>query len=200
MVKVLVLYHSTLGHTELMAYAAADGACRAGVEVDVKRVPELVSDDDARAAGFKMIQPAPIASPAELQDYEGIIVGTGTRFGRMSSQMAHFLEVAGEHWQQGALRGKVGGGFVSSSTQHGGQETTLLSIITNLLHFGMVIVGMDPGYVGQAGLSGPEGGSPYGAGTITGLDDSRQPSQIELDGARYQGARIAEIALALHGG
>jgi len=199
MVKVLVLYHSTLGHTELMAYAAADGACRAGVEVEVKRVPELMSHDAARAAGYKMAQPAPLADPAELKEYDAIIVGTGTRFGRMSSQMANFLEEAGEHWKHGALRGKVGGGFVSSSTQHGGQETTLLSIITNLLHFGMVVVGMDYGYSGQAGLSAPEGGSPYGAGTITGLDDSRQPSQVELDGARYQGARIAETALALHG-
>ena len=199
MVKMLVLYHSTQGHTELMAYAVADGACRAGVEADVKRVPELLSEDAARAAGYKMNQPAPLAEPAEFLDYDAIVIGTGTRFGRMSSQMARFLESAGAQWEHGALRGKIGGAFASTATQHGGQETTLLSIITNLLHFGMIVVGMDYGYAGQLALGTPEGGTPYGASTITGLDGSRQPSQIELDGARYQGARIAETALALYG-
>ena len=200
MVRILVLYHSTHGHTELMAYAVADGACRAGVEAEVKRVPEICAEGSPREQGRKVDQPAPVADPAELKDYDGIVVGTGTRFGRMSSEMAHFLEQAGVEWKEGALRGKVGGGFVSSSTQHGGQETTLLSIITNLLHLGMIVVGMDYGFAGQTSLAALEGGSPYGASTITGLDDSRQPSQVELDGARYQGARIAETALALHGG
>jgi NAD(P)H dehydrogenase (quinone) len=199
MVKILVLYHSAHGHTELMAYAVADGACRAGVDVEVKRVPELVPEDVTRAAGYKLDQPAPLADPAELQDYDAIIIGAGARHGQMSSQMASFLERAGGQWQLGALRGKVGGGFTSSATQHGGQETALLSIITNLLHLGMVVVGMDYGYAGQMALAAPEGGSPYGAGTLTGLDGVRQPSQVELDGARYQGGRIAEVALALHG-
>ena len=199
MVKILVLYHSTYGHTELMAYAMADGACRAGVEVEVKRVPNLVPESVARAAGYKLDQPAPVADPAELQDYDGVIIGAGARYGRMSSEMGRFLELAGGLREPGALRGKVGGGFTSSSTQHGGHETTLLSIITNLLHFGMIVVGMDYGYFGQTELSTPEGGSPYGAGTLTGLDGSRLPSRIELDGARYHGGRIAETALALHG-
>jgi len=199
MVKLLVLYHSTRGHTELMAYAVADGVCRAGVDVEVKRVPELVPQDIALGLGYKLNQPAPVADPVELQDYDGIIIGAGTRFGRMSSPMANFLERAGSLWEPGALRGKVGGGFTSSATQHGGQETTLLSIITNLLHFGMVVVGMDYGYRAQMTLSAPEGGSPFGAGTITGIDGARQPSQVELDGARYQGRRTADVALALHG-
>lgn len=199
MVKVLVLYHSTRGHTELMAYAAADGACRAGVEVEIKRVPELVPRPAARAAGYKLDQPAPIADPAELREYDGIIVGSGARYGRLGSEMARFLEAAGEAGELGTLRGKVGGAFTSSPTQHGGHETTLLSIIANLLHFGMIVVGMDYGYRAQAALSAPEGGSPYGAGTLTGLDGLRPPSQLELDGARYHGGRIAETALALHG-
>lgn len=199
MVKILVLYHSTRGHTELMAYAAADGACRAGVEVEIKRVAELVPDDEARAAGYKLDQPAPVADPAELQDYDGIIVGAGSRDGRMSSQMARFLDVAGDACAPGALRGKIGGGFTSSATQHGGHETALLAIITNLLHLGMIVVGMDYGYPGQMEMSTPEGGSPYGAGTLTGADGLRYPSQLELDGARYHGGRIAEAALALHG-
>lgn len=199
MVKVLVLYYSTRGHTELMAYAAADGACRAGVEVEVKRVPDLVPENVARAAGYKLDQIAPIADPSELRDYDGVIVGAGARHGRMSSQMARFFEEAGETCGPGALRGKVAGGFTSSPTQHGGHESALLSIITNLLDFGMIVVGMDYGYGGQSGVSTAEGGSPYGAGTLTGVDGSRRPSQIELDGARYHGGRIAEVTLALHG-
>ncbi|WP_298923773.1 NAD(P)H:quinone oxidoreductase [uncultured Ramlibacter sp.] len=199
MVKILVLYHSVHGHTELMAYAVADGACRAGVDAEVKRAPELVAQEVTRAAGHRLDQPAPLADPAELQDYDAIIIGTGARHGRMGSQMASFLERAGQQWPRGALRGKVGGGFVSSASQHGGHETTLLTIITNLLDFGMIVVGMDYGYAGQLSLSAPEGGSPYGAGTLTGLDGTRQPSQVELDGARYQGRRIAETTLALHG-
>lgn len=198
-VRLLVLYHSTQGHTELMAYAAADGACLAGVEVEVKRVPDLMSEEEAKTSGYKLLQPAPIANPAELKDYDAIMIGAGTRFGRMSAPMASFLESAGGQWERGAFRGKVGGGFTSTSAQHGGQETTVLSIIINLLHFGMIVVGLDYGYVGQMGTNAPEGGSPYGAATIAGIDGSRQPSQVELDGARYQGRRIAETALALCG-
>jgi NAD(P)H dehydrogenase (quinone) len=200
MVKILVLYYSARGHVEVMAYAAADGACRAGVEVvDIKRVPELVPQDVARTAGYRLEQPAAVADPAELGDYDGFIIGTPTRYGRMSSQMASFLDRAGALWKRGALRGKVGGAFTSSATQHGGQETTQLSLITNMLHFGMVVVGMDYGYQGQFDLTAPHGGSAYGAGTIAGPDGSREPSTIELDGARYQGRRIGEVVLALHG-
>jgi NAD(P)H dehydrogenase (quinone) len=136
---------------------------------------------------------------AELANYDAIIVGTGTRFGRMSSQMANFLDQAGGLWATGALNGKVGAAFASTATQHGGQEITLFSIITNLLHFGMVVVGLDYGYGAQMTLEEISGGSPYGATTIAGADGSRQPSQNELDGARYQGRRVAEVAAKLHG-
>jgi NAD(P)H dehydrogenase (quinone) len=180
-----------------MAYAAADGACAAGVDVEVKRVPELISMDAAKAAGYKLDQPAPVADPAELDEYDAILIGAGTRYGRMSAPMASFLERAGGRWDRGSLRGKVGGGFTSTAVQHGGQETTVLSIIINLLQFGMIIVGMDYGYSPQTSIAVPEGGSPYGAGTITGVDGLRRPSQMELDGARYQGRRVAETALAL---
>jgi NAD(P)H dehydrogenase (quinone) len=149
MAKVLVLYYSTYGHIEAMANAVAEGARSAGAEVDVKRVPELMPEEAAKNAHFKLDQPAPVAAVADLADYDAIIVGTGTRFGRMSSQMANFLDHAGGLWAKGALNGKVGAAFASTGTQHGGQETTLFSIITNLLHFGMVIVGMDYGYAAQ---------------------------------------------------
>ena len=153
----------------------------------------------AKAAYFKLDQEAPVAAIADLADYDAIIVGVGTRFGRMASQMAAFLDQAGGLWAKGALHGKVGGAFSSSATQHGGQETTLFTIITNLLHFGMVIVGMDYGHAGQMTLDEVTGGSPYGATTITGGDGSRQPSENELQGARYQGRKIAETAIKLHG-
>jgi len=199
MPKVLVLYHSAYGHIETMAQAVAEGAREAGAQVDIKRVPETVPEDVARAAHFKLDQAAPVATIAELADYDAIIVGAGTRFGRMNAQMASFLDQAGGLWAKGALNGKVGGAFTSTATQHGGQETTLFSIITNLLHFGMVIVGLDYGFAGQMKLDEVTGGSPYGATTIAGGDGSRQPSEIELAGARYQGKKIAEAAKKLHG-
>jgi NAD(P)H dehydrogenase (quinone) len=199
MPKVLVLYYSAYGHIEKMAEAVAEGAREAGASVDIKRVPELVPVEVAKAAHFKLDQAAPIAAIAELENYDAIVVGTGTRFGRIASQMATFLDQAGGLWARGALLGKVGGAFTSSGTQHGGQEITLFSIITNLMHFGMVIVGMDYGYAGQMTVDQVTGGSPYGATTIASPDGSRQPSEIELAGARYQGRKIAETAQKLFG-
>lgn len=199
MAKVLVLYYSAYGHIEAMANAVAEGAREAGAQVDVKRVPELVPPEVAKNAHFKLDQPAPVATIADLENYDAIIVGTGTRFGRMSSQMANFLDQAGGLWARGALNGKVGAAFTASATQHGGQETTLFSIITNLLHFGMVIVGMDYGFAPQGTVDEIVGGAPYGATTITASNGSRQPSKNELDGARYQGRRVAEVAAKLHG-
>jgi NAD(P)H dehydrogenase (quinone) len=199
MAKVLVLYYSAYGHIETMAYAVAEGAQTVGVEVDVKRVPEIVPEEVARRAHFKLDQKAPVAQIEDLANYDAIIVGTGTRFGRISSQMASFLDQAGGLWMKGALHGKVGGAFSSSGTQHGGQETTLFSIITNLLHFGMTVVGLDYGHAGQSTVAEITGGSPYGATTVAGPDGSRQPTKIDLEGARYQGRRIAETAKKLHG-
>jgi NAD(P)H dehydrogenase (quinone) len=199
MAKVLVLYYSAYGHIEAMANAMAEGARGAGAEVDIKRVPELVPLEVAKNAHFKLDQPAPIAAVADLADYDAIIVGTGTRFGRMSSQMANFLDQAGGLWLKGTLHGKVGGAFTSSAVQHGGQETTLFSIITNLLHFGMVVVGLDYGHTPQMTLEEIVGGAPYGATTIAGGDGARKPSEKELDGARYQGRRVAEVAAKLFG-
>jgi NAD(P)H dehydrogenase (quinone) len=199
MAKVLVLYYSAYGHIEKMAEAIAEGAREAGASVDIKRVPELVPEAVAKASYYKLDQAAPVAKVADLEHYDAIVVGTGTRFGRMSSQMANFLDQAGGLWASGALNGKVGGAFASTASQHGGQEATLFSIITNLLHFGMIIVGMNYGYAGQMGVKEVHGGSPYGATTITDGDGSRQPSEIELAGARYQGKQIAETAIKLHG-
>jgi NAD(P)H dehydrogenase (quinone) len=197
MTKVLVLYYSTYGHIETMAEAVAAGAREAGAQVDIKRVPETVPEAVTKAAHFKLDQKAPIAKVEDLADYDAVIVGTGTRFGRMSSQMASFLDQAGGLWAKGALNGKVGGAFTSTATQHGGQETTLFSIITNLLHFGMVVVGLDYGHAGQMTLDEITGGSPYGATTIAGGTGQRQPSENELVGARYQGRRVAETAKKL---
>lgn len=199
MAKILVLYYSAYGHVETMAQAIAEGARGAGAQVDIKRVPELVPQDVAQRSHFKLDQAAPIANVEDLAGYDGIIIGTGTRFGRMSSQMANFLDQAGGLWARGALHGKVGSAFTSTATQHGGQETTLFSIITNLLHFGMVVVGLDYGHAGQMRLDEVTGGSPYGSSTIAGGDGSRQPTQNELDGARYQGRVVAETAIRLHG-
>lgn len=199
MSKVLVLYYSTYGHIETMAHAIAEGARAAGAEVDVKRVPETVPHDIASAAHFKLEQAAPVASVADLEHYDAIVVGTGTRFGRISSQMAAFLDQAGGLWARGALNGKVGAAFTASATQHGGQETTLFSILTNLLHFGMTIVGLDYGFAAQMSNDAVNGGAPYGATTITGGDGSRQPSATELDSARYLGKRVAETASKLFG-
>jgi NAD(P)H dehydrogenase (quinone) len=199
MARVLVLYYSSYGHVEAMAEAVADGARSAGATADVHRVPETVPMDIAKASHFKLDQSAPIASIAELEHYDAIVVGTGTRFGRMSAQMATFLDQAGGLWSRGALHGKVGAAFTSTATQHGGQEMTLFSIITNLLHFGMVVVGLPYSHQGQMTLAEVAGGSPYGATTIAGGDGSRQPSDIDLEGARHQGALVARVAARLHG-
>jgi NAD(P)H dehydrogenase (quinone) len=199
MTKVLVLYYSAYGHIEAMANAVAQGAREAGATVDIKRVPELVPAEVAKASHFKLDQAAPVATIDDLVNYDAIIVGTGTRFGRIASQMANFLDQAGGLWVRGALNGKVGGAFTATGTQHGGQETTLFSIIANLLHFGMVVVGLNYGFAGQMRLDEVTGGSPYGATTIAGGDGSRQPSENELAGARYQGRAVAEAARKLHG-
>lgn len=194
MPKVLVLYYSSYGHIEQMAYAVAEGAREAGAEVDVKRVPELVPPEVAKKSHFKLDQKAPIAKPAELENYDAIIVGTGTRYGRMSSQMANFLDQTGGLWLRGALNGKVGAAFTSTASQHGGQETTLFSILTNLLHLGLVVVGLPYSFQGQLTLDEVTGGSPYGATTIAAGDGSRQPSDNEFAGARFQGRLVAEVA------
>ncbi|MDP9055763.1 MAG: NAD(P)H:quinone oxidoreductase [Pseudomonadota bacterium] len=199
MSKILVLYYSSHGHIEQMAQAIAEGARETGATADVKRVPETVPDEVARSGHFKLDQPAPVATIADLEHYDAIVVGTGTRFGRISSQMAAFLDQAGGLWTRGALIGKVGAAFSSSGTQHGGQETTLFSILTNLLHFGMTIVGLDYGFAGQTRNDEITGGAPYGATTIAGGDGSRQPSANEIDGARYLGRRVAETATKLFG-
>lgn len=192
MAKVLVLYYSSYGHIAQMADAVAEGARGAGATVDVKRVPDI--------DGIQVARPEdPQATVDELAGYDAIIVGTGTRFGRMSGPMASFLDKAGGLWATGALNGKVGGAFASTATQHGGQETTLFSIITNLLHFGMTIVGLDYGYQAQMGHDEVLGGAPYGATTIAGGRGERQPSEIDLAGARYQGRRVAEVATKLFG-
>ncbi|KRB80813.1 NAD(P)H:quinone oxidoreductase [Sphingomonas sp. Root710] len=199
MSKILVLYYSTYGHIETMADAIAEGARSAGAQVDVKRVPETVPLEIAQKNHFKLDQKAPVATVAELADYDAIIVGTGTRFGRMSSQMAAFLDGAGGLWASGALNGKVGAAFTASATQHGGQETTLFSIITNLLHFGMTIVGLPYSFQGQMGVDEVKGGAPYGATTIADGDGSRQPSATEIEGAKFQGRHVAEITAKLFG-
>jgi len=197
MTKVLVLYYSSFGHIEKMAYAVAEGAREGGASVEVKRVPENVPEAIAKASYFKLDQPAPIATPGELANYDAVVVGAPTRFGRMPSAMGSFWEQAGALWMSGAMIGKVGGAFTSSATQHGGNETTLFSIIANLLHFGFVIVGLPYSHAGQMSLDEVVGGAPYGATTIAGGKGERQPSQIELEGAKHQGALIAKTAAKL---
>lgn len=197
MAKVLILYYSSYGHIETMAEAIAQGARTAGAEVTIRRVPETAPLEVAQAAHFKLDQKAEVATIDELKNYDAIVVGTGTRFGRISSQMASFWDQAGGVWMRGELTGKVGAAFTSTASQHGGQETTLFSIITNLLHFGMTIVGLDYGFSGQMRNDEVTGGAPYGATTIANGDGSRQPSETELDGARYLGKRVAETAAKL---
>jgi NAD(P)H dehydrogenase (quinone) len=199
MAKVLVLYYSSYGHMEQMANAAAEGVRQAGGDAVVKRVPELVPEEIARNAHFKLDQPAPIATVAELPSYDAIILGVPTRYGRMASQMSNFWDQAGSVWAQGQLTGKVGSVMSSTATQHGGQETTLFSGITNLMHFGMIIVGLPYSYQGQMTLDEIVGGSPYGATTIAGGQGQRQPSQNELEAARFQGRLVSETAAKLTG-
>ena len=199
MANVLVLYYSSYGHTEAMAHAMAEGVRAGGGVADVKRVPETVPDAVARESGYKLNQPAPVATVDELDGYDAIVVGTGTRYGRISSQMAAFLDQTGGLWARGALNGKVGAAFTSTATQHGGQETTLFSITTNLLHLGLVIVGLPYSFKGMTTLDEIAGGSPYGATTIAGNDGSRQPSELELAGARFQGELVARTAGKIFG-
>ncbi len=199
MAKILVLYYSTYGHVETMAGAIAEGAGSAGAQVVVKRVPETVPDEVARSGRFKLDQAAPVATVNELPDYDAIIVGTPTRYGRIASQMAAFLDQTGGLWARGALEGKVGAAFTSTATQHGGQETTLFSVITNLMHFGMVVVGLPYSHKGMMTVTEVVGGAPYGATTIADGDGSRQPSAVELDGARHQGAFVGRTAIKLFG-
>ena len=199
MSSVLVLYHSTHGHVEEMAKAEAEGAASMErTDVRIKRVPELVSDKKARKLGYKIDQDAAIASVDELEQYDAIIVGCGTRYGRVASQMASFLDQTGGLWARGALNGKIGGAFTSTATQHGGQETTLFSILTNLFHLGLICVGLPYSLKGQMTLEEITGGSPYGPTTIAGGDGQRMPTDNELDGARFHGRLVAETAAKLH--
>ena len=197
MTKVLVLYYSSYGHVAKMAEAVAEGAREAGAEVAIKRVPETAPPSVVEAAGFQKNETHAEASVDELADYDAIIVGSPTRYGRMTSQMAAFWDQTGGLWQRGALVGKVGASFTSTATQHGGQETTQFSILTNLFHMGMVLVGLPYSFTGQMGLDEIHGGSPYGSSTIAGGDGSRMPTQTDLDGARFQGKLVAETAAKL---
>lgn len=197
MTKVLVLYYSSYGHIERMAEAVAEGVREGGAQVDIKRVPELVPPEVAEKSGFELNQSAPIATVDELASYDAIIIGTPTRFGNMASQMKNFLDQTGGLWFQGKLIGKVGSVFTSTATQHGGQETTITSTHTVLLHHGMVIVGLPYAFQGLTNMAEITGGTPYGASTLAGADGSRLPSENELAGARYQGKHVAQIAAKL---
>ena len=198
MTKLLVLYYSTYGHIETMAQAVADGAREVdGVEVSVKRVAETVPEEVARQNHFKLDQPAPIATVDELPDYDAIIFGFPTRYGGMPGQMRSFCDQTGALWMQGRLVGKVGGFFTSTASQHGGQESTILSSLPFLMHQGMVIVGLPYSFQGQMTLDEVAGGTPYGATTIAGGKGERQPSEVELAGARFQGRHTAQIAAKL---
>jgi len=199
MAKVLVLYYSSWGHMEQMAKAAAEGAREAGADVTIKRVPELVPDDVAKAAYYKLEQEAPIADPLELENYDAIIIGTATRYGTMAAQMKNFLDQTGPLWARGALLNKVGSVMVSTATQHGGAELALINAQIHLQHHGMVIVPLSYAYQGQMGNDVVRGGAPYGMTTTSDGDGSRQPSAQELEGAHFQGKRVAEIAAKLHG-
>jgi NAD(P)H dehydrogenase (quinone) len=198
MAKILVLYYSAYGHVERMAEAIAEGARSvSGTEVAVKRVPELMPEEAARKAGIKVDQKAPVATVEELGRYDAIIFGTPTRFGNMAAQMRNFLDQTGGLWMKGALVGKVGSVFASTGTQHGGQETTITSFHSTLLHQGMIIVGLPYSFSGLLQMDEITGGTPYGATTLAKADGSRQPSQNELEGARFQGKHVAEIATKL---
>jgi NAD(P)H dehydrogenase (quinone) len=197
MTRVLVLYYSSYGHIETMAQAVAEGVRDAGAEAAIKRVPELVPEAVARNSGYKMDQTAPVATVDELADYDAVIIGVPTRFGNMPAQMKNFLDQTGGLWFGGKLIGKAGSVFTSTATQHGGQESTILSTHTVLLHHGMVIVGLPYSFQGQMSMTEISGGSPYGASTIAGGDGSRQPSSNELAGARFQGRHVAQVAAKL---
>ncbi len=201
MAKMLVLYYSSYGHIERMAQAIAEGARSvARTEVTIKRVPELMPEDIARKAGMKLDQRAPIATVDELAQYDAIIFGTPTRFGNMAAQMRNFLDQTGGLWVKGALVGKVGSVFASTASQHGGQETTITSFHSTLLHHGMIIVGLPYAYPGLTRMDEVSGGTPYGATTLAGPDGARQPTENELGAARFQGRHVAEIAARLERG
>jgi NAD(P)H dehydrogenase (quinone) len=200
MAKILVLYYSSYGHVQRMADAVAEGARSAGADVMIKRVPELVPEEVARKSGMKLDQPAPIATVDELPDYDAIIFGTPTRFGNMAAQMRNFLDQTGGLWLKGALVSKIGSVFTSTASQHGGQETTLTSFHSTLLHQGMVIVGVPYAEARLLNMDEISGGTPYGASTIAKGDGSRMPSENELAIARYQGAHVARLAAKLAAG
>ena len=198
MPRILILYYSSYGHVETLAGAVAEGARSVeGAEVAVKRVRELVPDEVCRSAGIKLEQDAPFADPGELGDYDAIIVGAPTRFGNMAAQMRNFWDQTGPLWVQNALVGKVGGAFTSTATQHGGQETTIVSIHTTLMHHGMIVAGLPYSFGTNSSMDEISGGTPYGASTIAGPDGSRRPSENELEGARHQGRYVAQIAADL---
>lgn len=198
MARILVLYYSSYGHVSQMAEAVAEGVRSAGHDCDIRRVPETAPAEVVQAAGFSANEGHPvIEGPDKLAEYDGIVVGSPTRYGRMTSQMASFWDTTGGLWLRGALVGKVGAAFTSTAAQHGGQETTLFSILTNLLHMGCTIVGLDYNFTAQNGSEEVKGGAPYGATTIANSDGSRQPSKIDLDGARYLGNRVAQTAAKL---
>lgn len=200
MARILVLYYSSYGHNSQMAEAVAAGVREAGHEADIRRVPETAPEEIVKKFGFSVNEDhAVIESPDAVAAYDGVVLGAPTRFGRMPSQMAAFLDTCGGLWASGAMIGKVGAAFSSSNSQHGGTVPTLFDLITNMLHFGMTIVGLDYGFSGQNGIEEVKGGSPYGATTIAGPDGSRQPSKDELDGAKYLGARVANTAAKLGG-
>jgi NAD(P)H dehydrogenase (quinone) len=196
MVKILILYYSSYGHVERMARAQAEGAQRiAGTQVEVKRVPELVAPEIAKASGFLLDQSAPIAEPEELESYQAILFGTPTRFGNMASQMRNFLDRTGPLWARNALVGKIGSVFCSTASQHGGQETTLTSFHTTLLHLGMIVVGLPYSFKDLATMREVTGGTPYGASCVTGSGaELRMPTALELEICRYQGEHVARIA------
>lgn len=200
MAKVLVLYYSSFGHMEAMANAAAEGARAAGADVTVRRVPEIVPDEVARRQGYKLDQEAPLIGKAEeLIEYDGFVVAIPTRFGNMPAQMKNFLDQTGGLWAKGALIDKVATVMVSTATQHGGQESTIVATQIVLQHHGMLIVPLGYGYQGQSGTDKVRGGSPYGMTVATNSDGSRWPDEDDLAGARFQGERLAKIAQKLHG-
>ena len=200
MAKVLILYYSSYGHIETMAQGFAEGAREVeGVTVDVKRVPETAPPEVVASAHFKTDQAAPEATVEELEGYDAVVIGCGTRYGRMSSQMAAFWDKTGPLWAKGAFNGKVGAAFTSTAGQHGGQETTLMAIHSSFFHLGMVVVGLPYAYKGLFDLEAVHGGTPYGASTIAGGQGERRPTENELGGARFQGRHVAEITRKLHG-
>jgi NAD(P)H dehydrogenase (quinone) len=197
MTRVLILYHSTYGHIEAMAGAVAQGAEAAGATAVIRRVPETVPEEIARQAGYKLDQAAQVARIEELPEYDAIIFGSGTRYGNVTAQLRAFIDQTGGLWARGALNGKVGSVFVASATQHGGQESTALSFIPTMMHLGLIVVGLPYAFQGQVGVTEVMGNGPYGASTITHGDGSRQPSDVELAGARFQGGYVARVASAI---